>query len=154
MEDNLAMLRGVTIRRVAGVLDRSTERPRIDYYAAVVEAADDRVWILTPSDLAQLHEWPDDAQDMPVQILGGPPDAIGQRITNVVVVAYSAGQLMGAPHDQIFLVLDDARVMGVVPTQRGWVLHVEPVLTSPMFHHVAMKTLDGRSITVDELLGI
>ncbi|HEX3965762.1 MAG TPA: hypothetical protein VHZ03_55495 [Trebonia sp.] len=145
---------GERIRKIAGVVEREDENIHARYYSAIIELESVMVAYLAPNAVARLRGVPDDVEGLPVQMPDGERDLTGSAISGSFIHHRPGEDNAGVNGPQLFLVLDHDWLMGMIPTQRGTVLHAEPVLTSPLLRHGDwLVTQDNKPAALDELLG-
>lgn len=146
-----AALIGKRIRRVAGLLESEQDRPPIRTYTALLELEGGLMATLSQSGAAPLVAWPASSSELPTQILDG-GKVEGSTISGAIV-RYRTDSTRVTDQIQFLLLLDGWRIMGLVPTQLGTVLHVEAALSSPMLRRedLLVRT-DGAPTTLDDLL--
>src|SRR5688572_3765320 len=113
---------GARIQKVLGILEREDKEILATFYNAVL-VTDLGIALLGQSAIVEISSVPEDAGDMPAQVLDGPDDLVDQRVTGAFTHHRSGAPRVGPSGPQLFLVLDHDRLMGVVPTQRGTLLH-------------------------------
>jgi hypothetical protein len=143
------------VRRLAGLLEREDNYIDAKYYSAVIFFEEGPIALLTQSNVARMDEAPDDTVDLPSQFIDCKEDVTGSLVTNAFILHVPGERVSGRNGPQLFLVLDRERMLGLVPTQRGSVLHVEPIISSPLFrHYTTLTTLEDKPITMEELMGL
>lgn len=144
---------GQRIKRISGLLERVDEYVESKHYSAVMELADGKVMLLGQNAIVELDDWPDDSVDMPMQVLDGNTNIQGCLISHIFILHKPGETLNGPNGPQLFLMLDYQRMMGVVPTQRGSVLHVETAMTSPLIRiQNTLAALNGEPLALDDLI--
>jgi len=145
---------GHRISRLGGLFEREDSAVHAKHYSAALSLDNGSIFLLGQAAVIAVADWPDDAGDMPAQILNGRQDVVGDLITHAVV-RYRHGISAGANGPQLFLILEGERMMGVVPTQRGALLHVESILTSPVLREEdVLKSLDGKEVSLDDIVAM
>ena len=134
----------VSNRSITGLLESEDEYIHARHYSAVISFHDGLVALLTQNDLVRLSEMPNDTEDLPSQFIDCRKDVTGGVITNAFRLHRPGARVSGANGPQLFLVLDSELMMGIVPTQRGRLLHVEPIMSYPLFRlESTLTTLEG-----------
>lgn len=153
---------GQRIVRISGLLERVDERPHAKHYSAVMELTDGKIMLLAQNDLVELNDWPDDAAELPAQMVDGDENVEKRLISNAIdgclisnafVLHRPAESVSGMNGPQLFLVLDYQHIMGIVPAQIGHILHIETALTCPLIRpDNTLVSLDGKPISLEDLI--
>jgi hypothetical protein len=142
------------IRKLAGLLEREDDYIHAKHYSAVIFFEDGAIALLARHNVAQMVEAPNDTEDLPAQFVDCKEDVTGSLITNAFMLHTPGEKVSGINGPQLFLVLDRELMLGMVATQRGTLLHVEPIMSSPLFRqYTELTTLENAPITMEELMG-
>jgi hypothetical protein len=137
--------------RIAGLLEHEAPNTHAKDFSAVIELDDSTILLMTAHLFVRVPAWPDDADDMPTRLMDDHTPLIGCLITNALMRRRS--QASYPVEDQLFLVIDGTRLVAVLPTAQGSVLHVEPVLSSPLLGRGdELMSLDGSPMSIDDLV--
>jgi hypothetical protein len=141
-----------TIVRVGGVLEALHTKPQISEYVGFLEFDDGSIAELREGSLELVSSWPEQLDEIPIQSLARDARLAGRTVTNVIIrEARNDVGRDGKP--QLFLILDGELLFGLVPTQLGTVLHVEPLLTSPLItRRYSLTTLSGEPVSLADLV--
>jgi hypothetical protein len=145
---------GARIKNIAGVLEqRDSWAPYAMHYLAIIELDNGTVAYLGENGIARLYDIPDDIADLPAQVLDGDGDLTGCVITNVFI-CHRPDDSSGTNGSQLFVVLNNERLMGIMPTHRGALLHVEALVTSPLIRpDDKLLTITNKPVSIGELVG-
>jgi hypothetical protein len=142
---------GKRIVRVAGLLENEASNPHAKEFSLVLELDDAAILLMTPRLFARLSAWPDDVGDMPTQLLDDDTPIVGGLVTHALMRHHP--QADHPIDDQLFLVVDGTRLVAVLPTAQGSVLHVEPILSSPLLgRRDTLMSLDGTPLSLDDIV--
>ncbi|HVF03198.1 MAG TPA: hypothetical protein VNA20_00015 [Frankiaceae bacterium] len=142
---------GKRIVRVAGLLEHEAPHTHAKDFSMVLELDDAAILLVTPRLFARLPAWPDEVDEMPTRLMDDGAPIIGGLITSALM--RHRPQVDYPVDDQLFFVIDGTRLVAVLPTAQGSVLHVEPILSSPLLgRRDALTSLDGAALSIDDLV--
>ena len=143
-----------SIKKVTGLLEREDDYIHAKYYSAVIMFEGGDIALMAQNNIVRLDQAPDDTVDLPIQAVDCTENLVGSLVTNAFVLHKPGETSSGARGPQLYLVLDRERMLGVVPTQKGSVLHIEPIMSSPLFRiESTLTTLENESTTMEEMIG-
>jgi hypothetical protein len=141
---------GRRIQRVGGLLESVQAQPRIEGYTAILQFDDSSVVLLAQSDFVPIESWPTEDVPLPIQFIDGP-----ERVEGDIVTSLFRTRSSGGSSPQLFFLLETMRIMGLVNSQRGSVLHIESAFTAPILHgNPELWAIDGSGLTLDTLLSL
>jgi hypothetical protein len=145
---------GHRIMDVSGVAEQEDVNTQAKHWLGVLRLDDGAVALLAQNGVARMFDIPSDTRDIPANIIDG-GDVNGNLISNVIIRKEREGQVKGPASRQLFLILDHERIMGILPSQQGAILHIESVLSSPLLRgDDHLVTITNKCITMDEIVGI
>jgi len=145
---------GLSIVEVGGILE-NYRTPLEPQYSIVLRLSSGAIAQVRQSDISELLSWPEAIQEMPSQFVAFDGELVGSVVSNAFLRRSKTGLERSADDSQLFLVLGGQWIMGVLPTQRGTRLHVEALLTSPLFRaEDQFIGLDGQSVSLSDMVGL
>lgn len=145
---------GEQIIQISGLLEREDDYIHAKHYTAVLTFADESVALLAQNSIVRIAKIPDDTCDLPAQFIDCKETVVNCTVTNAFVMHKPLKNPYASNGPQLFLVLDQERMMGIVPTQRGSLLHIENIMSSPLFRAESRLTSpNGEPMTMEELVG-